>query len=73
MKEYLMKKWSIKATTLYDRPPKHFDCVDVKSRHELFLKLAETYDAFKVQGKQVRWLHGITNVANEKKLVDSLY
>ncbi|XP_033119041.1 chitobiosyldiphosphodolichol beta-mannosyltransferase-like [Anneissia japonica] len=46
MKEDLKKNWSIKANTLYDRPPEIFQETALKQKHELFLKLSEEYSSF---------------------------
>ena len=54
MKKDLMGRWGITATTLYDRPPQMFESVDVRSRHDIFMKLSATYEIFKPAGKQVR-------------------
>ena len=54
MKEDLQQRWNITATTLYDRPPKRFQCVDEVDKHKIFLKLSEKYDVFKpVSGDKV--------------------
>ncbi|XP_071948728.1 chitobiosyldiphosphodolichol beta-mannosyltransferase-like [Antedon mediterranea] len=46
MKEDLQKNWSIKACTLYDRPPEIFKETPLTQKHELFLKLSEDYFGF---------------------------
>ena len=55
MKRDLATRWTVQATTLYDRPPERFQYIDIASRHELFLKLSETYDVFKSPYKQVSY------------------
>ncbi|KAK7938724.1 hypothetical protein WMY93_002050 [Mugilogobius chulae] len=50
MKEDLQKNWGIRATTLYDRPASVFRETEMKQRHQLFMKLSETYPAFTHSG-----------------------
>jgi len=42
MKDDLMLR-DIKATVLYDRPPKSFDTISLNDKHELLVKLGKTY------------------------------
>lgn len=51
MKEDLEKRFQVKATVLYDRPPLHFKPVTVREKHDLFLKLAKSYAELKVDDK----------------------
>ncbi|KAK7111149.1 chitobiosyldiphosphodolichol beta-mannosyltransferase-like [Littorina saxatilis] len=47
MKEDLCHYWNIRATTVYDRPPDIFKTTTLSEQHELFIRLAEQYPAFK--------------------------
>ncbi|XP_031421481.1 chitobiosyldiphosphodolichol beta-mannosyltransferase [Clupea harengus] len=51
MKEDLLKNWSIKATTLYDKPPLIFKETPLEHQHELFMKMARVYPQFKQCGE----------------------
>ena len=51
MRDDLSRRWGVKATTLYDRPPERFQNVDQDARHKIFMKLSESYDAFKPNTK----------------------
>ncbi|XP_070837117.1 chitobiosyldiphosphodolichol beta-mannosyltransferase [Chaetodon trifascialis] len=46
MKDDLQRNWSIRATTLYDRPAAIFRETPLKLQHELFMRLASTYPQF---------------------------
>lgn len=50
MKHDLQKNWGISATTLYDRPASVFKETPVKQRHDLFMRLSETYPPFRHSG-----------------------
>ena len=58
MRDDLSRRWGVSAITLYDRPPERFQNVDQDARHKIFMKLSESYDAFKANTK-VRFLHCI--------------
>ncbi|KAJ0058447.1 hypothetical protein NL108_014625 [Boleophthalmus pectinirostris] len=47
MKEDLLKNWGIRAVTLYDRPASVFRETPVRQKHQLFMKLSETYTVFR--------------------------
>ncbi|XP_064170731.1 chitobiosyldiphosphodolichol beta-mannosyltransferase [Anguilla rostrata] len=47
MKEDLRRNWSIKATTLYDKPPLMFREAPLEARHGLFMKMRDLYSPFK--------------------------
>ena len=47
MREDLLHRWDVMATTLYDRPPEQFRSVDESARHKIFKKLSQSYDVFK--------------------------
>ncbi|KAJ8253973.1 hypothetical protein COCON_G00205850 [Conger conger] len=47
MKEDLQRNWSIKATTLYDKPPLMFKEASLETRHSLFMKMRDLYSPFK--------------------------
>ncbi|KAK6476148.1 chitobiosyldiphosphodolichol beta-mannosyltransferase [Huso huso] len=47
MKEDLQKNWSIKATTLYDKPPSIFKEAVLDDQHRLYMKLAKDYSPFR--------------------------
>lgn len=48
MKEDLEKRFKVKATVLYDRPPLHFKPVSIREKHDLFIKLGKSYAELKV-------------------------
>ncbi|KAK2832971.1 hypothetical protein Q5P01_016860 [Channa striata] len=52
MKDDLQKNWGIRATTLYDRPASIFRETPVKLRHELFMRLANSYPEFQYTGSE---------------------
>lgn len=43
MKKDLFEKFGVEATVLYDRPPNQFRPVTLREKHELILKLGNTY------------------------------
>ncbi|CAH1793368.1 unnamed protein product [Owenia fusiformis] len=47
MREDLKSNWGISAETVYDRPPEKFKECDTSAKHELFIKLAESYPVFR--------------------------
>lgn len=51
MKQDLEKRFNVKATVLYDRPPSQFKPISLREKHELFLKLGESYAELKEDGK----------------------
>lgn len=46
MRNDLQDNWTIKATTLYDRPPPIFKESSIDERHRLFSRLQSMYEAF---------------------------
>ncbi|KAF7265936.1 hypothetical protein GWI33_020677 [Rhynchophorus ferrugineus] len=44
MKDDLLIRWGIKATTLYDRPPLIFKPISLKDKHEFLIRLGQTYN-----------------------------
>ncbi|CAI5676442.1 chitobiosyldiphosphodolichol beta-mannosyltransferase [Oreochromis niloticus] len=52
MKDDLQKNWSIKATTLYDRPASVFRETPLRLQHELFVRLAAVYPQFRHTGSE---------------------
>ncbi|XP_034939473.1 chitobiosyldiphosphodolichol beta-mannosyltransferase [Chelonus insularis] len=46
MKNDLKTRWNIEAKVLYDRPAKEFRPIDLTEKHNLFVKLSETYEEF---------------------------
>ena len=51
MQTDLHKNWNIQAKVLYDRPPEEFHPISIKEKHELFLELSKTYNAFQGNSK----------------------
>ncbi|KAK4876984.1 hypothetical protein RN001_009490 [Aquatica leii] len=43
MKNNLEETWSIRATTLYDRPPEMFHPISLQDKHDILMKLSEQY------------------------------
>uniref|UniRef100_A0A1A9WU51 Beta-1,4-mannosyltransferase n=1 Tax=Glossina brevipalpis TaxID=37001 RepID=A0A1A9WU51_9MUSC len=44
----LKKNWNISnVTVLYDRPPSHFQPIDLSKKHDLFMKLSRSYRQFR--------------------------
>ena len=41
MQAFLLKEWGVRATVLYDRPPREFEALDVEGKHEVWVKLEE--------------------------------
>ncbi|XP_071442319.1 chitobiosyldiphosphodolichol beta-mannosyltransferase isoform X1 [Hetaerina americana] len=41
MRRDLLKRWGIRAKTVYDRPPASFKSLTLQEKHELFLRLSE--------------------------------
>ncbi|KAI1883993.1 hypothetical protein AGOR_G00221810 [Albula goreensis] len=51
MKDDLQTNWSIKATTLYDKPPLMFKEAPLETRHSLFMRLSALHAPFKSRGE----------------------
>ncbi|XP_040295837.1 chitobiosyldiphosphodolichol beta-mannosyltransferase isoform X1 [Bufo bufo] len=51
MKEDLLHNWKIKSITLYDKPASIFKETPVELQHQLFMKLAVDYAAFKARSE----------------------
>ncbi|KAL8564973.1 hypothetical protein ACOMHN_003349 [Nucella lapillus] len=47
MKDNLDQEWSIRATTVYDRPPEIFKTTPLSEQHQLFTRLGQQYPVFK--------------------------
>ena len=41
MQSFLQKEWGVRATVLYDRPPREFHPLDSEGKHELWVQLQE--------------------------------
>ncbi|KAG9335918.1 hypothetical protein JZ751_003475 [Albula glossodonta] len=57
MKDDLQTNWSIKATTLYDKPPLMFKEAPLETRHSLFMRLSALYAPFKPRLGFEQWCY----------------